>query len=170
MNPAEPRRERRSRRGVAAVEMALTLPLVLTLLMGTWEVGRIIEVQQYLNAGAREAARQAGSGIVTNSQVRQVAINYIRNALGDTSGTMTQNIAVTVTVYPAGSPGMPENIDVTQANSLDQIVISVSIPYQDVRWNGLSTLTGASILKAQATWVCLKDYPFPTTAPEPPTG
>ncbi len=75
MKRAEPKRGRGPRRGVAAVELALTLPLVLTLLMGTWEVGRIIEVQQYLNAGAREAARQAGSGIVTNSQVQQVAIN-----------------------------------------------------------------------------------------------
>ena len=92
---------------------------------------------------AREAARQAGSGIVTNSQVQQVAVNYIRNALGDTTGTMTQNLTVTVTVYPAGSPGTPENIDVTQAKSLDLIVISVSIPYQDVRWNGLPTITGA---------------------------
>ncbi len=75
-----------------------------------------------------------------------------------------------MTVYPAGSPGTPENIDVTQANSLDQIVIAVSIPYQAVRWNSLSTITGVSILQAQATWVCLKDYPFPTTAPQPPTG
>jgi len=150
--------------------MALTLPLVLTLLMGTWEVRRIIEVQQYLNAGAREAARQAGSGIVTNSQVQQVAINYIRKDLGDRSGTKTQNLTVTITVYPAGSPGTPENIDVSLANSLDQIVISVSIPYQDVRWNGLPTITGASTLQAQATWVCLKDYPFPTTAPQPPAG
>ena len=56
-----PRLDRRHRSGVAAVEMALTLPLVLTLLVGTWEVGRIIEVQQFLNVGAREAARQAGS-------------------------------------------------------------------------------------------------------------
>ena len=34
--------------------MALSLPLVLTLLIGTWEVGRIIEVQQFLNVGARK--------------------------------------------------------------------------------------------------------------------
>src|SRR5271165_7199780 len=88
--------ERRSSSGVAAVEMALTLPLVLTLLIGTWEVGRILETQQILNVGAREAARQAGSGLLTDSQVQQVAINYIRNALGDTSGTMTQNLTVTV--------------------------------------------------------------------------
>jgi Flp pilus assembly protein TadG len=164
------KRERRSSSGVAAVEMALTLPLVLTLLTGTWEVGRILETEQILNVGAREAARQAGSGLLTDSQVQQVAINYIRSALGDTSGTMTRNLAVTVTVYPASSPTTPESIDASQANSLDLIVISVSIPYQDVRWIALPTITGAQSLQAQSTWVCLKDYPFPTTAPQPPTG
>jgi Flp pilus assembly protein TadG len=170
MKRAELQRGRIPRRGVAAVEMALILPLVLTMLLGTWEVGRIIEVQQYLNVAAREAARQAGSGIVTNSQVQQVAINYMRNALNDTTGAKTAHLAVTVTVHPAASPGTSQNIDVTQANSLDLIVISLSIPFQDVRWNGLSTITGASSLQALSTWVCLKDYPFPTTPPQPPTG
>ena len=163
-------RSRRSRSGVAALEMAVSLPLVLTLLIGTWEVGRIVEVQQILNVAARESARQAGSGLLTNSQVQQVAVNYIRNALGDTSGTMTRNLAVTVTVYPAASPGTPEAIDVSQCQSLDQIVIGVSIPYADIRWIALPEITGAQTLQAQATWVSLKDFPFPSSAPQPPTG
>jgi Flp pilus assembly protein TadG len=156
--------------GVAAVELALTLPLVLMLLTGLWELGRILETQQALNVGAREAARQAGSGLLTNSQVQQVAVNYIRNALGDTTGAMTQNLSVTVTCYSASNPGTPETIDASQLNALDQIVINVSIPYQDVRWVALPTLSGAQSLQAQAAWVCLKDFPFPTTAPQPPTG
>ena len=170
MSGSKPGFRRRVRSGVAAVEMALSLPLVLTLLVGTWEVGRIIEVQQFLNVGAREAARQAGSGLLTNSQVQQVAVNYIKNALGDTSGTMTANLTVTVTVYPSGSPTTPENIDVTQAQSLDLLVIAVSIPYQDVRWIALPLITGAQNLQAQSTWVSLKNFPFPTTPPVPPTG
>jgi Flp pilus assembly protein TadG len=161
---------RRSRSGVAAVEMALSFPVVLALLIGTWEVGRIVEVQQFLNVAAREAARQAGSGLLTNSQVQQVAVNYIRNALGDTTGTMTQNMVVTVTVYPASGPGTSESIDVSQCQPLDQIVIGISIPYADVRWIALPEITGAQTLQAQATWVSLKDFPFPTTAPQPPTG
>ncbi|MGO9600597.1 MAG: TadE/TadG family type IV pilus assembly protein [Isosphaeraceae bacterium] len=161
---------RRSRSGVAAVEMAVCLPMLLTLLVGTWEVGRIVEVQQCLNVAAREAARQAGSGLLTNSQVQQVAVNYVRIALGDSTGTMTQNMVVTVTVYPASNPGTAEAIDVSQCQSLDQIVIGVSIPYGDVRWIALPEITGAGSLDAQATWVSLKDFPFPTTAPQPPTG
>ena len=54
MSGSKPRGKRRFRSGVAAVEMALSLPLLLTLLIGTWEVGRILEVQQFLNVGARK--------------------------------------------------------------------------------------------------------------------
>src|SRR5687768_11057850 len=39
---------RRPRRATAAVELAVTLPLILLLLAGLWESARIIEVQQVL--------------------------------------------------------------------------------------------------------------------------
>ncbi|QEH32961.1 TadE-like protein [Aquisphaera giovannonii] len=160
----------RDRRAAAAVEMAVCLPLVLTMLIGTWELGRILEMQQFLNAGAREAARQAGSGLMTNSQVQQVALNYVKNALGDTSGTRTQHLAVTITVYDADIPSTAKAVDVSQADALDLLEIQVSIPYADVRWVALPTLSGAGTLSAKATWVSLKNFPFPTTVPQPPTG
>ena len=53
-------RGRGRRSGIAAVEMAVSLPLVLTLLIGTWEVGRILEIQQFLEVGAaRPPGRRA---------------------------------------------------------------------------------------------------------------
>ncbi len=44
-----------SRRAAAAVEMALLAPLMTTLLLGIWEVARMVEVQQLVNNAAREA-------------------------------------------------------------------------------------------------------------------
>ncbi|WP_165232759.1 TadE/TadG family type IV pilus assembly protein [Aquisphaera insulae] len=162
--------DRSERSGAAAVEMALCLPLVLTMLIGTWEVGRILEMQQFLNVGAREAARQAGSGLLTNSQVQQVAVNCIKNALGDSTGTLTRNLVVTVTVYDADSPSTVKSVDVSQADPLDLIVVKASIPYADVRWIALPTVSGAGTLSAQVSWVSLKNFPFPTTVPVPPAG
>lgn len=49
------------RRGIAATEMALVSPVIIMLLVGVWEVGRMIMVQNVLNETAREAARLAGS-------------------------------------------------------------------------------------------------------------
>ena len=49
-----PARLWRDRRGVAAVELALMLPLVLVLLLGTWEIGRAILLQTRIGAAAAQ--------------------------------------------------------------------------------------------------------------------
>jgi len=170
MKRIKPQRLCCRRSGVAAVELALTLPLALTLLVGTWELGRIIEIQQVLKTGAREAARQAASGLLTTAQCRQVAINYIRNALNDQAGVMTGNLGVTITVYASDNSTTPIDIDVSQAESLDRLEVRVTLPYRDVRWINLPMITGAGTLQAQSTWVSLKNFPFPTDPPQPPTG
>ena len=55
-------RSGKSRRGIAATEMALMAPVVLTLLMGLWEVGRYIAMQNLLDNAAREGGRLGASG------------------------------------------------------------------------------------------------------------
>jgi Flp pilus assembly protein TadG len=155
----------RNRRATAAVELALTLPLIMTMLVGLWEVGRIVEVQQILFNAAREAARQAATGQYTNAQVQQIALNYLKIGLNDTTGTKTQN--ATVTVSDLNNPG----IDVSQATTLDLLQVVVTVPYPSVSWTTLSLVTNAStILTSQATWVSLVDLPYPITTPQPPTG
>ena len=46
-------------RGAVAVEMAIILPLLLLILMGTVEFGRVLNVQVSLTQAAREGARHA---------------------------------------------------------------------------------------------------------------
>jgi Flp pilus assembly protein TadG len=50
------------RRGVAAVEFGLCLPVIVVLLLGILEVGRITQVSNVLWNGARESARDASLG------------------------------------------------------------------------------------------------------------
>ncbi|APW59332.1 TadE/TadG family type IV pilus assembly protein [Paludisphaera borealis] len=160
----------RGRRGIAAVETAVVLPVLLTLLLGVWEVGRILQVQQVLCIATRDAARQAGSGLMTNSQVQQTAINSVRRILGDTSGVMTKNIVVAVAVSSNTNPPVVKSIDVSQAAPLDLLKVTVTIPYQDVRWINLPMITNATLLRAESMWLSLKNLPYPTTVPQPPTG
>src|SRR5205085_12679859 len=54
------------RRGAAVVELALLLPFLLVVLVGIWEVGRLIQVQQALNNAAREGAGLAAPGEIIN--------------------------------------------------------------------------------------------------------
>lgn len=91
-------------RGAAAVEMAMLLPLLLLILVGTMEFGRVFNVQNSLTQAAREGARHG-------------AIHYNRTTL-DVEGTVINaapsldGLGMTVTHNAGGcSPGA--NIRVT---------------------------------------------------------
>jgi Flp pilus assembly protein TadG len=55
------------RRGIAAVEFAFLLPFFLILLMGLWEVGRYISMQNLLDNAAREGGRLGASSAYFSS-------------------------------------------------------------------------------------------------------
>jgi Flp pilus assembly protein TadG len=146
------------RRGAAAVEVALTVPLMLLItLPGVWEMGRVTDVQQILNGAVREGGRQASTGRLTNAQVVTAVQNYLKNASIPTGHA-------NVTVQDLTAPGT----DASNATQLDQIQVSVSIPYGDVRWTNMSVvLSSSSLLTAQTTWYSMKDKDYPAP-PQPP--
>lgn len=138
----------RVRKGVAAVEFAVTLPLLLLLLAGVWEVGAIINTQQITNNAVRVGGRQASTGLNTNAGVQQAVLQYLQNA-----GVQTQNVTVTVTDVTSGG-------DVSAANQMDQLKVTVTIPFADVAWDALNyVVPSGSQLTASATWYCMKDLP-----------
>jgi Flp pilus assembly protein TadG len=153
-----PRRARRRERlGTATVEFAVLLPLVMTLMLGTWEIGRLVEVEQILNNAAREAGRRAASGQYTNAQVQQIALNYLSMA-----GLTTTNAAVTVTdLTHAGT-------DATAATELDQLQITVTIPFVNVRWASATLVTSAStVLSATNIWLSNNGQSYPSNITVP---
>jgi hypothetical protein len=122
-----------------------------------WEEGRAIQVNQILYNAVREGARQASTGLISNSAVQQVVLNYLQNA-----GLPTQD--VTVTVQDLTSPGT----DATTAAWMDQFQVTASIPYKDVAWtNLLQAMTPTSQLTAQAVWNSMKDQNYPTSISTP---
>lgn len=147
----------RCRRGAAAVEFAFLLTFMLILLLGTWEVGRLLEVNQLLYNAAREGCRQAVTGLETNNAIQQVVTNYLKNA-----GLPTQNVVVTV--QDLTSPGT----DASNATWMDQMQVTVTIPCKDVAWSTLYLITNpSSIMTVQAVWNCMKDQNYPTSITAP---
>jgi Flp pilus assembly protein TadG len=147
------------RRAVAAVEFAICLPPIMALLVGIWEVGRLIEIKQVMTNAAREGGRQAATGQLTNTQVQAVVTQYLKVA-----GLPTSNVTVTVTNLT--SPG----VDVSQANYLDNIQVTVTMPFGDVTWSLLGMFVPSSTtVSAQVQWVSVVDKPYPS-APVPPVG
>ncbi len=65
---SSPARRPAHRSGAAAVEMAVVMNLVLVpLLLGVWEVGRLVHVQQVVVNATREGARLAAQGLTIGS-------------------------------------------------------------------------------------------------------
>ena len=70
------------RRGAVAVEAAVVLPVLIILMLGVWEVGRMIQVQQILINAALKACRLGAGGYVnstavTAAMVQQAAHDYM---------------------------------------------------------------------------------------------
>jgi len=122
----------------STVEFALVLPIMLLILMGTVEFGRIMSVSQMLNSAAREGARAATLPGASNITVQD---------------RVNQELA---------SAGLPNGIieltpsDVTTANRNDPVTVRVTLPYSDIAWmpgfipafNGIS-LEGIVVMRKE---------------------
>jgi Flp pilus assembly protein TadG len=70
MNRIELRPRLRARRGTAAVELALALPVLLTLVLGVVDVTRAIQSRSALDQAAAAGARRAMDSSVADSLIR----------------------------------------------------------------------------------------------------
>ena len=141
----------RARRGTAAVELAVCMPLLFVLIVGAWEVGRLVEVKQLMCNAAREGGRQASTGTSTTAQVQQYVVNYLNtNGL---SGVPTS--AVTFQDLTNSSVTDP-----TQASQMDRLRVSVTLNYSSFRWSMLAQITNTTSLTASVDWFSMRDTPI----------
>jgi Flp pilus assembly protein TadG len=175
------------RQGTAAVEFAFCFPLVLFILAGLWEVGRITEVSNVMMNSAREAARDASLGQDTLSTVASNLLTYLQSAeptafgQGHTTKSMSSSayglsLAANTTgityIDTTVSPNRelftvtftdlttPSTTDPTGMAQLDQYQISVQVPYASIAWSPIPQITGTSRISVTTTWVCMVDSPF----------
>jgi Flp pilus assembly protein TadG len=151
-------------RAPAAVELAFVLPFLVIVLLGVWEVGRLIQIQQILNNACREGARLAAQGHIINANgapteinvntgspnVENTVRNYIRESGIDTTG---------LTVAFAYTTGTLTNTQPYQGVKGQRFKVSLTLPFANGRWTMLG-LTSISTLNSSVEWVCLVDDPF----------
>jgi len=147
------------RLGAAAVEAAIILPLLLTFLVGLWEVGRMVWVSTILTNAAREGGRVAAGGTfagnpVTVAMVQQQVKDYLSNA-GFPSAAVT---GATVTLTNLSSNAWTDPSD---AWPLDHFRVTVTIPsgnaYSSLQFSPLSSITGATSLTVSSDWLSAND-------------
>ena len=162
IHPHSSQRGFQRRCGTAAVELAVVSPLILILLVGLLQVGRMVQVSQILNNAAREGARKASTGVNTYADVQTTVTNYLTNA------GITNQSGLTVTVYNVTQGNSGPQFDPTTANWVDQLQVTVTLPYSNIQLVPL-TPPQTTVLGAQAVWFSNQDQAYPTTV-TPPAG
>ena len=85
-------------RGTALVEAALTMPILLLLMVGIFEVGRALETWQVLTNAAREGARMSVTPSATPTGVTSMVRNYITNEMLTATPSVTVNRTASMVV------------------------------------------------------------------------
>jgi Flp pilus assembly protein TadG len=152
------------RSAVAAVEFAFLLPVMMILLIGIWEIGRLIQVKQVLDNATREGARLAAQGLIINSEGdnTQIMVNTgspnveatIRNYLRE-NGVDTTDLKVTFEFVD----GDKTKTQPYQATRGQRFRVSASIPFKNVRWSLLALVNPETSVSA-VEWPSLVDEPF----------
>lgn len=157
------------RRGVAVVEMAFIMPLLLLLIVGVWEIGRLVQLQQIMNGAARDGAR-----IASQANIISTTDDYTQIMKG--SGTSDPNVTDTVRAYLYGAgftTAQLQSLTVTfefldgdtsltepyQGVKNQRFRVKVSMNYSDVRWTTL-TLINPQTIGAECVWQMMVDDPF----------
>jgi Flp pilus assembly protein TadG len=178
---------RPARRGVAAVEMAfVTLLFVVPMLIGIWEVGRLVQVQQLVSNAAREAARIAAQGYTLDSSgnttqvmtstgsinLQQTVYNYLYAAglttlqstdvtVGFVFNTPRTTTYVPLASDPAGTnyPAGSYPTDPCYGDKGEVFTVTVTVPWTKVRWVNLGVVNPTTVT-FNVTWQMLLDDQF----------
>lgn len=165
------RRGSSSRRGVAAVEVALISTFLLVpLMIGIWEIGRMVQVKQVVSTSAREGARRAAQGYTVNSSgtptqvmvssgtttVTDAVYNYLVAA--GFSNLQKSDVTVTFQFLAARSDNQPAT-EPYQGEKGQPFSVTVSVPWNKVRWVNLGLINPTDV-SFTATWRMLIDDPF----------
>jgi Flp pilus assembly protein TadG len=120
------------RSGIAAVEMALLLPLLLILLFGMIEYGSLFWRSQQVASAARNGARRGVLAGATSTDVT-TAVDQVMVA----SGMGSTNYTVTLT--PANPTTLAQGAPFT---------VEVTVPYVDIQLTGFPVPTPTQVVRS----------------------
>jgi len=162
-----PDRQHRSR-GAAVIELAVVLPLMLTILVGIWEIGRLIQIQQMMHCATRDAARLAAQAFVVNTNGESTKIGYatgspnldatIRSYLY-IAGIRNQTGLKTSFAFVNADGTLDSTREPWQGRKNERFRVTIALPYDNVRWTSLG-LVDPKTVTVSLDWQMLVDDPF----------
>ncbi len=129
----------RCQKGVAAVEFAIILPVLLLIIFGIIEFGLLLYDKQVINNASREGARAGtvvGVSRVDDAGILAVMNRYIANHLV-TFGT-TPSLAITI-----------DPVDRTDMDFGDELTVTVTYDYGFLVLPGSQTLVAQTVMRME---------------------
>jgi len=123
---------RSRRRGAAAVELALVLPVIIAILFAALDLGRAIMVMQLLSHAAQAGVRP---GVLPGNGYGQIksAVGAALTGAG-ISGAPDPTVAVMAAGTSTWVPASAQADTVKTAGTGDAIKVTVNVPYGNVAW------------------------------------
>jgi len=159
------------RTGAAAVELAFTALFLVPLILGVWEAGRLIEVQQIVSNSAREGARLAAQGYTINSTGAPTQImastgtlnvkDYVDQYLAAAGFANLQpgDVSVVFNFTAPGAIGKMTPTDPYLGEKNQPFTVTVSIPWEKVRWIDMGLIRPTAVTFT-VSWQMLTDDAF----------
>ena len=116
----------RSRRGAVASELALTLPLLTTMILAVFEYGCVIYSYSLMQFGANRVARSVAVNLMTDAQAQTMVSNYA-------PGWMRDRMTVAVTQSAAADPTqnlINVRVSATAASATPLALLTRAVPWQ----------------------------------------
>ncbi len=161
MTTAKTIRRRTGRPAAAAVEFAIVLPILLLVVYGILEVGRLVQVMQVLHNAAREGARQASTATASLSEIKANVKTYIQGAEPSITNLNGYDLQYKNITHPSVT-------DPQDATQLDRFTVTVVLPYDNARWSPTTMFLQTGLqLQATVNWYSLRDLPVEVTTTLP---
>jgi Flp pilus assembly protein TadG len=132
---------KKSRHGLATVEMALVLPLLLLVTLGAIRYGHLFLIAQQITNAARNGARTAIRVDATNVSV-QTTVDAYMTAAGIPAGQYTLMLTPADVTTPTAGASVTVRITVPSAN-VDVLHVPLFTNFEPANWNLGATVTMA---------------------------
>lgn len=133
----------RDRRGAAVIEFALILPVLLTAVCGTIELGHMLVARVVLDGAVVEAARVATASVDNSQSARDTVMRQsITNAMGSFPLATGQQMSIDTRVFADFSTAYPEVYADANRNGKYDLGETFVDRNKNGRWDPATPITG----------------------------